>query len=379
MNYYARQHDFYVQSTTDLAFIIDDSRIKCSKILQVAGVTRTHIALRNGDMWKSGDDVYVHSGDRTRNMSGILATKDWIGSATSDLDMNNNGIYDVKRIFFRRTSGSKDPYLTAVGEEIFAYIDGVKTAITGGGGSGSSSWVSSATSDLDMNNNDIDDVDKLYFRKTSGSSDPYLTAVGDEIFAYIGGVKTAITGGVSGGGSGSSSWVDLATSNLDMDNHNIEDVDKLYFKKTSGLRDPYLTAVGNEIFAYIDNVKTAITGGSGSSTWVATATSDLDMDDHNIDDVDRLYFQKSGAVGGTAQTQYLEGHNTGLHYTALTHEFYISSSRILSIYDDEIYCRKPLHMAASEKSGGADNGDIWIDGRDVMIRSGNKDVNITNL
>ena len=232
-----------------------------------------------------------------------------------------------------------------------------------------------------MNNNDIDDVDKLYFRKTSGSHDPYLTAVGNEIFAYIGGVKTAITGGVSGGGSGSSSWVDLATSNLDMDNHNIEDVDKLYFKKTSGLRDPYLTAVGNEIFAYIDNVKTAITGGgSGSSTWVATATSDLDMDDNDIDDVGKLYFQKSGVIlGNPAYDQYLEGTVLGVVYRARVHGFYSSGNSVLTIGNNSIVCRKPLNIQGVKGSGNATNGDIWKSGNNVMIRSGNKDVNITNL
>ena len=231
-----------------------------------------------------------------------------------------------------------------------------------------------------MNNNDIDDVDKLYFRKTSGSSDPYLTAVGNEIFAYIGGVKTAITGGVSGGGSGSSSWVDLATSNLDMDNHNIEDVDKLYFKKTSGLRDPYLTAVGDAIFAYINGVKTAITGGgSGSSSWVATATSNLNMKQYDVKDVDKLYFQKSGAIlGNPAYDQYLEGNALGLIYRARGHGFYSSGNSVLTIYDDEIVCSKALRIQGGKKSTSL-NGDVWKDGNDIIIRSGNKDVNITNL
>ena len=292
--------------------------------------------------------------------------------------MDNNDIDDVDKLYFKKTSGSRDPYLTAVGDAIFAYINGVKTAITGGG---SSTWVDSATSDLDMNNRDIEGVDKLYFNRTSGSRDPYLTAVGDAIFAYIDGVKTGITGG---GGGGSSTWVSSATSDLDMNNNDIDDVDKLYFRKTSGSRDPYLTAVGEDIFAYIDGVKTAITGsgsgsGSGSSSWVATATSDLDMDDHNIDDVDRLYFQKSGVVGGTAQTQYLEGHDASLEYTAYTHEFYARGDRAFTIYNDRLYCRKQLYINASKRSGIANNGDIWKSGNDVMIRSGNKDVNITNL
>ena len=333
----------------------------------------------NGHMWLNKTDMYVQSGGASHKLSDIgsgSGSSTWVATATSDLDMDNNDIDDVDKLYFKKTSGSRDPYLTAVGDAIFAYINGVKTAITGGG---SSTWVDSATSDLDMNNRDIEGVDKLYFNRTSGSRDPYLTAVGDAIFAYIDGVKTGITGG---GGGGSSTWVSSATSDLDMNNNDIDDVDKLYFRKTSGSRDPYLTAVGEDIFAYIDGVKTAITGsgsGSGSSSWVATATSDLDMDDHNIDDVDRLYFQKSGVVGGTAQTQYLEGHDASLEYTAYTHEFYARGDRAFTIYNDRLYCRKQLYINASKRSGIANNGDIWKSGNDVMIRSGNKDVNITNL
>ena len=325
--------------------------------------------------------MYVRSGGATYNLSDIgsggsgSGSSTWVATATSDLDMDNNDIDDVDKLYFRKTSGSSDPYLTAVGNEIFAYIGGVKTAITGGGGSGSSSWVSSATSNLGMNNNDIDDVGKLYFRKTSGSHDPYLTAVGNEIFAYIGGVKTAITGGVSGGGSGSSSWVDLATSNLDMDNHNIEDVDKLYFKKTSGLRDPYLTAVGNEIFAYIDNVKTAITGGSGSSTWVATATSDLDMDNNDIENVDRLYFK---ATSGSTDPYITASSNHLILYSKSTIGMRIDSSATndVNITDSYVQINKPLYINGSSSTRA---GAIWKSGNDVIIRSGGKNVNITNL
>ena len=166
-----------------------------------------------------------------------------------------------------------------------------------------------------------------------------------------------------------------------MNNNDIDDVDKLYFRKTSGSSDPYLTAVGNEIFAYIGGVKTAITGGvSGSSSWVATATSDLDMGQYDVKDVDKLYFQKSGAhFGGSAYDQYLEGDSLGLDYNARIHEFYAGGSRALTIYDDNIHCRKALYIDGSERSSGASNGDIWISGSNVMIRSGGKDVNITNL
>ena len=368
LNYRSSLHDFYAKG--DKSLRIGKTAIQCHVPVNLRG--SEPVVFFNGEMWITNKNVYVRSGGVSRNLSNIGSLSSWVATAASDFDMDNNDINNVDKLYFKRTTGLSDPYLTADGSEIFAYINNVKTSLTGsGGGGGSSTWVATATSDLDMNNSDINNVAKLYFRKTSGSSDPYMTAVGEEIFAYIDGVKTAITGG-----SGSSSWVDLATSNLDMDNHNIEDVDKLYFKKTSGLRDPYLTAVGNEIFAYIDNVKTVITGGSGSSSWVATATSDLDMDNNDIENVDKLSFKPTS---GSTDPYITATSNHLILYSKSTIGMRIDSSVIndVNITDSYVQINKTLRVNGTTSS--IRNGSMWISGSDVMIRSGGKNVNITNL
>ena len=403
--------------------------------LSVTGAEPTVVA--NGHMWLDGKEMYVRSGDADYNLTNIGSggggSGGWVATATSNLDMNQNDVKDVDKLYFQKTAVhlenkyisicrglatglnykarqhdfySKNEHVVTIYDSGivcrklfrilgpaprvfingYIWLNGADVYVQSGGvnrnmsdiGSGSSTWVATATSALDMDHKDIDNVKRVYFKTNVGLTAPFLRADGVNIVAYIDGVKTAITGG----GSGSSTWVNSATSDLDMNNNDIDDVDKLYFRKTSGSSDPYLTAVGNEIFAYIGGVKTAITGGggSGSSSWVATATSNLDMKQYDVKDVDKLYFQKSGAhFGGSAYDQYLEGDSLGLDYNARIHEFYAGGSRAFTIYDDNIHCRKSLYIDGSERSSGASNGDIWISGRDVMIRSGNKDVNITNL
>ena len=369
LKYRAGKHTFLAQGVN--VFTIFRNYIKCYRLLNIAGFERTGGA-QNGDIWSTRGDTYVRSGGVTRNLSNIGSSSEWVSTAESDFDMNNNDIEDVDKLYFRKTSGSRDPYLTAVGDTIFAYIDGVKTAITGGG-SGSSSWVATATSHLNMNTKDIDDVRRVYFTVHSGVTSPYLVSDGANLVAVINGVKKSITSG-----AGSSSWVNSATSDLDMNGNDIDDVDKLYFRKTSGSHDPYLTAEGDEIFAYINSVRIDIAGGggSGSSSWVATATSDLDMDNNDIENVDKLSFKPTS---GSTDPYITAASNHLILYSKSTIGMRIDSSATndVNITDSYVQINKTLRVNGTTSS--IRNGSMWISGNDVMIRSGGKNVNITNL
>ena len=283
----------------------------------------------NGHMWLDGNDMYVRSGDASYNLSNIGSggggSGSWVATATSNLDMNQNNVNDVDKLYFQKTivladGNSYDQYLEGddygikyksfihyfycennnvfrihpdhincykllnilgskrsvpingdiwrTSRHIYVYSGGAEHNLSNIG-----KLTAPATSDLDMKQYDIKDVDKLYFQKsTLGTKqyDQYLGADTGDLNYYARGhdfyIKNIRALGIYDAGIKCRKILQIhgfISSSTTVVNGDI-------WKTDSG--DVYVRSGG--VSRNMSDIGSG-GGGSGSSTWVSSATSDL--------------------------------------------------------------------------------------------------------
>jgi hypothetical protein len=134
---------------------------------------------------------------------------------------------------------------------------------------------------------------------------------------------------------------------------------KIYAKDVSGVTTPMW---------YDGTTETSLLGG-GSSGWVGTATSDLNMSDYDINTLDRLLFSTTG-TDNLATTDYgiaTDSANTdNLHYnvpSGKNHKFDVAGTQVLSVNGlSGVTAQIGLWVAGSLTATGTVNfqGDIEL-------------------
>ena len=194
----------------------------------------------NGSIYREGNDVKIFSGGSEINMSSIGGG--WVGTATSDLNMNGNSIHDsTGSLEINDNIDMNGHYVSSAQNIRFDSISwsGVGGAIwydgtnlKGKASTGNSftigssgGWVGTAGSDLDMAQFDIDDVDNINFDGAGGNinfdTTGYLKLSGvNQIYLHSSGVHfyndIEMMGGVDVDfqTGGTVDFYDIASSNV---------------------------------------------------------------------------------------------------------------------------------------------------------------------
>tara|TARA_R110000796_G_scaffold191316_1_gene307968 strand:- start:37 stop:1266 length:1230 start_codon:yes stop_codon:yes gene_type:complete len=249
-------------------------------------------------------------------------------------------------------------------------ISGAETAITSGqktssGGAGGSP----VTQDLHMNTFDIRDVDRLYFSTTAGSTD-VLTEndTGIESKSYYNGTSYVSVGmsqrvpanNVFTFAIGATEKFNIGTtdsalnSNLGLGGYlAIGDNYMEYGDTTTALvgtpnankRRVFSDSANNDELSVkkSDGTVVSLEGGGGSS-WVGTATSSLDMNNFNIEDVNVLKINSGSAGSADSFTMFGTSSAGAINLIDDTDffDFQVDGDSKFRMYDDRIEINEPL-------------------------------------
>jgi hypothetical protein len=258
-------------------------------------------------------------------------------------------------------------------------------------GSGNSELIRpQSEGDLNMNTFDIINMDRMIFATDAGAGDTLaITEYGIEAIANgssaaygltyqipTGKIHTFNVGSVGAlvvTGSSVVATVDMTTANINLGSFKI---------KYSEISTPSPNPAANEGFMYAKDVsgvttpmwldsagtETSLLGG-GSSGWVGTATSTLDMDNFDIEDVNALKI--NSGVAGSADSFTMFGTSSAGAINLVddtdTFNIQVDGTSRLTISDSLVTSSVPISATGIQDVGhvyldGAGTNDLLIDG-----------------
>lgn len=272
------------------------------------------------------------------------STSSWVGTATSDLNMNGNDIKEVDVIFFN-ANGTNDAYVQGVSSGL-SYFSDINTA-----GSMHSFYTGGITNATHLRLTVSDTVITPYKNIIPANLTVDLGSTSYPFQNLTLSNALNVTGATTIGGNVSIIGV-TTVGQLNADDINIysggtisvnTDATNAGFYDAGHTANPTSVLEGAMYYNNSSNVYrfyngTAWTDMSGS--WIGLATTSLDMNDFDVNGIDRLIFSSTGNVGDIlSSSDYgieVDGGSTplGLKYnvpTAKEHRFYVAGVEQVSL------------------------------------------------
>ena len=286
----------------------------------------------------------------------------WIGTASSGLNMNNNSISNVSTVVIKSGVGSGTLQTSSDGLTLYFNSNAI-----GGGGAG---WVGTAASDLNMNNFNILNAKTVstlslstnaikagLLNVTSISSIAISTnTLLTSSIAFQSGVTAGLlavssdgqTLKLNGSNVGGGTWVPTATSDLNMNQYNISNVNTIDIKTGATTGSLTVTSDGQTLQLNGSNV------GSGSgSSGIQTFTSAISESILNTakSESNYLYFKPSEKIWKISATVCATLSNTNN-----TFQFYFTLS------NPYLKLEQPLNINTAERPFVIDSYSNWTGG-----------------